>query len=338
MFVFQLPAGVTVYDSLKVLLEKIRKGGPEEKIEAIGAVLNDIDARINPEIAAALKDSNPRVRSAALHALSGRGAVECVPEIERFAKNARERERLLAESTIREIRRMESAGTAGASKPIRTGILPKRVEQEFQLEIGRAQTAEEKKRLQLGMVLHYAFVSETADEIKQMEKEQGRRMGVALSAARLGCDFHIVMAALLHDIGEDATIRGTETAIAEIGELAGPKVAEYVRRLTRNKEEEYELYLQTVYSSENVGIMVVKALDTIDNLKGLYFEGRSEEFRERQIEKALQHVKIWRKLNKHFSGSCLRLSRTTWRRSSKGKSGTRSILSRTMTSTRPSAR
>ncbi len=124
---------------------------------------------------------------------------------------------------------------------------------------------------------------------------------VAYGAARLGLDFETVLIALFHDCIEDAGKYGKEPVdvAAEISEIAGSGVAGKIGILTKNKNESYETYLERIYRSENIGTMVVKALDTIHNLATLYYDC-PDSMRDSVVGKAVMHADIWRKLNREL--------------------------------------
>ncbi|MBM3229105.1 HD domain-containing protein [Candidatus Parvarchaeota archaeon] len=137
-------------------------------------------------------------------------------------------------------------------------------------------------------------------------------LSVALGAAMLGCDFETVLTALFHDIYEDAIKPwggGIVRAEHQIRQIAGEKIWNNVTVLSHNEEKEsHEEYLRRVYNSRHVGVMVVKALDMLENLKTLYFEPKKdplsiaayENLAANTIEKALNHLGIWKKLNREF--------------------------------------
>ncbi|MFA6214156.1 MAG: hypothetical protein WC717_02660 [Candidatus Micrarchaeia archaeon] len=131
-------------------------------------------------------------------------------------------------------------------------------------------------------------------------------LSVALGIAQLGGDFGHVLTALCHDLLEDSQgWSGEEKAkvLAFLRGLGGG-VLEKVQVLTHDKgkgsRETYDDYLGRVYSSNDMFIMAIKALDTLENLKTLYVDGFSDEFKQSTIEKAIKHVKLWRKINRQF--------------------------------------
>jgi hypothetical protein len=137
-------------------------------------------------------------------------------------------------------------------------------------------------------------------------------LSVARGVAILGGDFESVLAALFHDLVEDCGDEGARHDAAKVSqkikEIGGSKVLDMVLLLTRDRNKEtYRQYLERVYGSNNVYVMVIKALDTLENLKTLFFEGCEESFIESTVRKALYHVKLWQKTNWQFFGLMLEL-------------------------------
>ena len=131
---------------------------------------------------------------------------------------------------------------------------------------------------------------------------------VTLGAILLGCDFETLLASLFHDVLEDShkskskyRVRMSEMHIRRI---AGERILRNVRTLsrrfnTKGVKEEYPLFLERIYKSQNLQLMIVKAVDTIEKLKMIYFDANPQ-LRLNNMAKALEHVDIWRKINKPF--------------------------------------
>ncbi|MCX8197952.1 MAG: hypothetical protein N3F07_02030 [Candidatus Micrarchaeota archaeon] len=126
---------------------------------------------------------------------------------------------------------------------------------------------------------------------------------VAYGCLLLGCSLKTFITALFHDVLEDTkedwAKRKYRKVKAEIACLAGKDVADDIAILTR-KEEPYIDYLRRIYQSQNMELMVIKAVDMINNLSTLYFEGCSRKLKQSTVQKALYHVDIWRKFNREF--------------------------------------
>ena len=94
-----------------------------------------------------------------------------------------------------------------------------------------------------------------------------------------------------------------------ISTIAGHEICDKIQTLTRAPPDEYPEYLSQIYQSRDMELMVVKAVDTINNLFTLYFEGCSETMRDKAVRKAIYHVDIWRKFNREFFDLMLALIR-----------------------------
>ena len=125
---------------------------------------------------------------------------------------------------------------------------------------------------------------------------------IAYWAARFGCDSSTVLTAIFHDCVEMAKSkdRSMEDVREEIRKVAGGEIGNSVWVMTKQPDENYGKYLERVYSSKDVGLMTVKALDMIHNLATLYWEGCPENLRNSVVAKAIEHADIWRKLNGPF--------------------------------------
>jgi len=128
-------------------------------------------------------------------------------------------------------------------------------------------------------------------------------LSVALGAAKIGLDSETVLTAPPHDLLEDSSkqqrVKIGEDTRRICGEN-GKKVMKNVRIITHNLACNYENYLRDIYRSENIQLMILKAVDTIENLKTLYFEGCPAKLRRSVTDKALMHSDLWRKINKPF--------------------------------------
>jgi hypothetical protein len=134
---------------------------------------------------------------------------------------------------------------------------------------------------------------------------------VAYGTISLGCRFDSLLASLFHDVKEDALSSWSKKTQQEVNddilrlfssdEKLGKRVIEKVNLLTHDKKKDnYRTYLEKIYQSGDLELMVIKAVDMIRNLSTLYFEGCEQELRERVSKKALTHVEIWKKLNRHM--------------------------------------
>lgn len=88
-------------------------------------------------------------------------------------------------------------------------------------------------------------------------------------------DFEMIIAALLHDVVEDA-----EVPVEEIRQKFGEKAARLVEALTRKKEKETkrEKFEKTIIGPEDA--LLIKACDWLDNLRSLEFRtDRGERWR-----------------------------------------------------------
>lgn len=136
--------------------------------------------------------------------------------------------------------------------------------------------------------------------------EQAHSLSVALCAAQLGCRFETVLAAMFHDMIEDAEKTGfrglakggrrleVEKCILNIG---GQRVRNHVVALSKGVNEEYADYLIRLFNYENVEIAIVKFLDTLDRLKNPAPFGM-----ETQVERACDHMILWKKINMEIFG------------------------------------
>ena len=99
-----------------------------------------------------------------------------------------------------------------------------------------------------------------------------------------------VISAILHDMLED-----TPTTDAELAERFGSEVAQIVRSLSHESEEESdEVYLQRVADGGMVAI-IVKRCDRLDNLRTLV--NTSPKFRERKLSEIRAALPIWQEVD-----------------------------------------
>ncbi len=98
------------------------------------------------------------------------------------------------------------------------------------------------------------------------------------------------MSAILHDVLED-----TATTKGELVEKFGKEVAEIVRALSHESEEESdEVYLRRVAAGGMVAI-IVKRCDRLDNLQTLV--NTSPEFRARKCAEVRSALSIWQEID-----------------------------------------
>ena len=96
----------------------------------------------------------------------------------------------------------------------------------------------------------------------------------------------LVIVSLLHDTVED-----TDTSFAEVSNLFGEEIAEAVKALSHEDEEEPdEIYLARIKAGGKIAILT-KRFDKLDNIKSLV--GTSKEFRESKIKENKQALPIW---------------------------------------------
>ena len=96
----------------------------------------------------------------------------------------------------------------------------------------------------------------------------------------------LVIVSLLHDTVED-----TDASFAEVSNLFGEEIAEAVKALSHEDEEEPdEIYLARIKAGGKIAILT-KRFDKLDNIKSLV--GTSKEFRESKITENKQALPIW---------------------------------------------
>ncbi len=95
-------------------------------------------------------------------------------------------------------------------------------------------------------------------------------LSVALGISRLGCKFDTVLTALLHDVLEDKLMVLKQDDFEDmLGPRLGKRIYGDVKLLSRKKSMNYETYMNKITSSRKLDIMLVKVIDTIENLKSL---------------------------------------------------------------------
>ncbi|MFA5105867.1 MAG: HD domain-containing protein [Candidatus Micrarchaeia archaeon] len=97
-------------------------------------------------------------------------------------------------------------------------------------------------------------------------------LSVALGISRLGCSFETVITALLHDVIEDKHMAVKRADFENLlGEKLGKRVYENVKLLSRKKSMNYDTYMDKITSSRKLDVMLVKVIDTIENLKSISY-------------------------------------------------------------------
>lgn len=103
------------------------------------------------------------------------------------------------------------------------------------------------------------FRGQTYERRWGIESKNAHAMRVASLVREMTDDADIIWAAYLHDVLED-----TPTTFDEIKDFFGPRVAEYVRILTRNHDIPYFTYIETVGKLRETRIL--KIADLMDNI------------------------------------------------------------------------
>ncbi len=125
---------------------------------------------------------------------------------------------------------------------------------------------------------------------------------VGMDAAMIGYSYKYVQKGFVHDCIEDAEKLGH--GANRIKERLRARFSAEVRDdtviLSRGKAEEFAAYLARIFNFNKVGVFMLKFLDNLENLKGLYFDGCPESLINSTIEKSLQYVYILKKINKEL--------------------------------------
>jgi len=153
----------------------------------------------------------------------------------------------------------------------------------------------------------FAYVDYFYEGVKrkdQITEASAHVYQVAYGTLLVGCDFEAFIASLFHDLKEDTkkgwSKKTADEVNADLLGIAGPRIVAKSDKLTHDKKEQsYHDYLEEIYQSGDLQLMVVKAIDMIRNLSTLYYENSAEKTRNSVVSKALEHVEIWKKLNRN---------------------------------------